>query len=297
MGPSGIHLFNRATGQNVLLEDFELPTRLWARAPRQVSIALTNACDLKCAYCYAPKTPATLSLDTVKSWLCELDVQGCLGVGFGGGEPTLYKHLDKLCCYAATNTRLAVTFTTHAHRIDDMLVQKLQGNIHFIRVSMDGVGSTYEQLRGRSFTTLCSRLKAIRSLAPFGINYVVNAQTLPDLDSAVALAAEMGAREFLLLPEQAVHGTGGIDSCSASSLRQWVRRYRGRLPLSISEASAEGFPTCNPLVAETGLRAYAHIDASGVLKRSSYDSWGVFIGADGVMSALTKLETQVENQP
>ncbi len=52
-------------------------------------------------------------------------------------------------------------------------------------------------------------------------------------------------------------------------------------------------PTCDPFRNETGLRAYAHIDASGVLKRTSYDDKGVAIGADGFMSALAHLDRQV----
>jgi hypothetical protein len=39
----------------------------------QVSVALTNACDLSCEFCYAPKVPATLPADRVDRWLAELD--------------------------------------------------------------------------------------------------------------------------------------------------------------------------------------------------------------------------------
>src|SRR5205809_6090953 len=59
-GPSGIHFFCRETGLNVLCDEVREPCISWAAAPRQVSIALTNACDLTCPYCYAPKNYATL---------------------------------------------------------------------------------------------------------------------------------------------------------------------------------------------------------------------------------------------
>ena len=120
------------------------------------------------------------------------------------------------------------------------------------------------------------------------------ARTLHDLDAAVKLADEAGAVEFLLLPEKPVRGFGGIDALTTDALQRWVAQYCGRVPLTISEANAEGFPTCNPLVEETGLRAYAHIDASGVLKTSSYNSKGVSIGTDGVIQALATLQTHQE---
>ena len=136
-GPSGVHLFDRTTGLNVLLDEVQVSPSSWASAPRQVSIALTNACDLACPHCYAPKNPAALNFQRVAAWLRELDANGCLGVGFGGGEPTLYRRFAELCRYAARETGLAVTFTTHAHHLDDELVADLTGSVHFVRVSMD----------------------------------------------------------------------------------------------------------------------------------------------------------------
>jgi len=219
-------------------------------------------------------------------------MNGCLGVGFGGGEPTLYRHFVELCHYVARMTELAVTFTTHAHRLNDALLSALVGSVHFVRISMDGVGATYEALRNRPFSVLRNRLESVRTLAPFGINFVVNARTLPDLDAATALAAQAGAAEFLLLPEQAVRGRGGIDRRTALALRRWVGLYRGPVPLLVSEAGADGLPTCNPLSRETGLRAYAHIDASGILKRSSYDREGIDIDHRGIMHALNVLSAR-----
>jgi MoaA/NifB/PqqE/SkfB family radical SAM enzyme len=275
---------------NILVDDVRVPPVLWAQAPRQVSIALTNVCDLACSYCFAPKTPAWLDVEQVVNWLDELDANDCLGIGFGGGEPTLHRCLPELCRYATENTALAVSLTTHAHHLDDAFAAALAGNVHFVRVSMDGVGVTYEALRGRSFATFRKRLETVRNLSSFGINYVVNSCTLLDLDAAVALAAETGAAEFLLLPEHAVKGRGGIDNRTAQAFRRWVIRYAGPVRLTVSETDAGGLPFCDPLARETGLRAFAHIDALGILKRSSYDSAGASIGCDGFMQALRVLE-------
>lgn len=295
-GSFGVHVFDRTTGLNILLDEVWAPPASWAPAPRHVSIALTNVCDLSCAYCFVPKNSARLDVEQVVRWLDELDANGCLGVGFGGGEPTLYPHFAELCHYAARKTSLAVTFTTHGHHLDDEMLFALSGNVQFVRVSMDGIGSTYEGLRNRPFAALLRRIKGLCILAPFGINYVVNSRTLPDLDAAVTLAAGLGAAEFLLLPEQPVRETGGIDDYTAQALLGWVSRYRGTIPLTVSETAADGLPTCNPLIGETGLGAYAHIDAAGILKRSSYDNDGVAISAGGVMQALNELQTREEER-
>lgn len=288
-GPAGLHLFNRITGLNVLIDEIAVPASLHSQAPRQVSIALTNRCDLTCDHCYAPKSRHDLPFDLVTRWLAEVDSHGALGVGFGGGEPTLYREFARLCQHVARETGLCVSFTTHGHHIDDVLADGLRGSVHFVRVSIDGVGTTYESIRRRSFPELLARLKHVRAIARFGVNVVVNERTLPELDEVAAVAADAGACELLLLPQVPVRGVSVIAASTMQGLCRWVESYRGPLNLSINEASADGFPTCDPLVRERGLLAYVHIDAMGVLKPSSYAEIGVPLGEGGVLQALEQL--------
>lgn len=290
LGPSGLHLFCRETGDHILLDEVNVPPGLWSQAPRHVSVAVTNACDLSCHYCYAPKHNGTIDFDLLNQWLMELDASGCLAVGFGGGEPTLYPSFPALCRAVFENTGLAVTFTTHAHYMTEDLAKKLHGCVHFIRVSMDGVETTYERLRGRSFKAFLNAVNMVRGIARFGVNFVVNRDTLPELDAAVELAFNMGAVEFLLLPQSPVDGISGIDRDSNALLQDWVQKYRGPVPLRVSESGASGLPICDLFRDEETLRSYAHIDVSGVLKRSSFDTEGVRIGPAGVVSALHALQ-------
>ena len=289
-GPDGIHLFSRATGFNILIDELSVPNAQWSTAPRQVSVALTNTCDLRCSYCYAPKHRAQLQYEKLVAWLNELDDAGCFGVGFGGGEPTLYRDFARLCRFTSEHTNLAVTFTTHAHRLNERLAAELKGNVHFIRVSMDGVGETYEKLRGRTFHQFRRQLELVRTLAPFGINFVVNAITFPDFDAALAVAVENGASEFLVLPERPTSVGSGIDDITRLALCTRVNSSRSGIRLTVSDTDAVELPTCDPLTLEKGLRSYAHIDASGVVKRSSFDETGVKIGPAGFFQALGELQ-------
>ena len=292
IGPAGVHIFDRSTGLNILVDEVKTNESAWALAPRHVSIALTNACELSCPYCYAPKRPASLDFHFLTSWLKELDENGCLGVGFGGGEPTLYRQFPEICGFATENTNLAVTFTTHGHNLDEQLLARLCGKVHFLRISMDGVNSTYEALRGRPFSHLLDRIRLVRELAPFGINYVVNKRTITDLDRAISIADNLGASEFLLLPEESVNSQGGIDEYTLGKLREWIECYSGPIPLTISEANAGDIGIVNPFANESGLRGFAHIDARGTLKRTSYDDEGQPIGTSGIINALSQLSKQ-----
>ena len=124
-GYSGVHFFDRRTGVNVLMDEILPSFEEWSPAPKYVSFALTNACELSCPYCYASKQPARLSGDAILKWAKELDEGGSFGLGLGGGEPTLFPGFAGLCKRLHEETDLAITMTTHGHRFDQALVKKL----------------------------------------------------------------------------------------------------------------------------------------------------------------------------
>lgn len=296
IGPNGVHFFDRFSGLNLLLDELRPEEAVWSTSPRQVSIALTNVCDLHCAYCYAPKHKASLHTDQVFGWLKELDTDGCLGVGFGGGEPTLHPDFVDICKRVAGETQLAVAFTTHGHRLTPQMVERLKGSIHFARISVDGIGRTYEEQRGKQFSSLLRSIESVATLSPFGLNVVVNERTVAELDAISELAQNLGASELLLLPQQATTAVASMNGVVGRTLQEWVSNYKGKVRLAVSEAGASGLPTCDPFPDERGLQAYAHIDASGMLRASSYSPVGAKIGDAGVLSALRRLRNTIEVQ-
>lgn len=289
---AGAHWFDRQTGLNILLDRVAIPAHRWSRAPRYVSIALTNTCELRCPFCYAPKDPSRLASEVVLAWMEELDAAGCLGVGFGGGEPTAHPEFAWICAEAARRTQLAVTFTTHGHRVDELLADALRGNVHFVRVSMDGVGSTYERLRGRLFKAFQCRLDVVATVAPFGLNVVINDETVEELDAIVSFARDVGAAEVLLLPEQPARGRPGISTSTSERLTDWVLGANPGVRLAISRAGVtEAMPLADPFGHEGPLEAHAHVDAHGVLKPNAYATEGVLI-TNSILESLDELRAE-----
>jgi MoaA/NifB/PqqE/SkfB family radical SAM enzyme len=289
---NGVHIHDRATGLNVLLDEVRVPRQAWALAPRYVSIALTNACELRCPFCYAPKSPARLDASDVVRWVRDLDASGCLGVGFGGGEPTAHPKFAAICREVSNSTSLAVTMTTHAHRFDEKLAESLRGYVHFVRVSVDAVGVGYERIRGRSFDQLVDRIALVSTLAPFGINMVVGAGTLDELDRVAAFAADVGATELLLLPQQSTSTSAGLTDADENRLGDWIRRYRGPVRLAVSRlGTPEGLPLADPFADDEPLSAHGHIDAFGQLRTDAYSARGVRVGAS-IHDAIDRLRKE-----
>lgn len=273
---AGMHLFDRVSGLNVLLDEVAVPPEHFSAAPRYLSVALTNGCELRCAYCYAPKHPAMLDATRVLEWAAELGGAGCLGVGFGGGEPTAHPRFLDICQQIARDTAMAVTVTTHGHRITARLADELRGSLHFTRLSVDGVGGTYERLRGRPFAAVAAAAQLLRSVAPLGVNTVVNADTVGELDRIAQFAVDVGARELLLLPQQATGSVPGITSRDAARLVAWVRSCDLPLRLAISRSGFEDAVGGVEVVPrERPLDSHLHLDATGVLRADAYAAAGV----------------------
>lgn len=277
LGQDGVHFFDRATGLNILLDEITVPIDNLSLAPKYVSIALTNLCNLKCSHCYAPKNTSTLDFERLKGWLKDLDVNGTLGVGFGGGEPFLYENLIELCDYVASETSLALSITTHGHFLTEELACQLKGKINFYRLSMDGINETYEKIRGKSFHQFADKVRIVSRNSKFGINYVVNETTIKDLDQAISFAESVGAFEFLLLPQVKTAHEEGIAQEQLVQLQNWVNRKDCKIRLAISSSFAAGFPTCSFAESKQSQRRFLHIDASGTLKEESFDTQGIII--------------------
>lgn len=278
MCEAGVHLFDRISGLNVLLDEVDVPAGRFSRAPRYLSMALTNACELRCPYCYAPKHAATLDVDRIVAWAIELDGEGCLGIGFGGGEPTAHPRFAELCARITASTSMAVTFTTHGHRLTPEFTEALRGTVHFARLSVDGVGATYERLRNRPFADVLAAATLLRSVAPIGINTVVNTDTIGELDYLARFAAEVEASELLLLPEQPTAASHGISDADADRLVHWVRTTQTPVRLAISRSGLEAsVPAAETIPNERPLDAHMHVDATGVLRSHAFATEGVQI--------------------
>jgi len=294
-GHSGVHLFDRKTGLNVLLDETRPPVREWSQAPRYVSLALTNACELSCPYCYASKAPSKLSPNAIITWAKELDRHGCFGIGLGGGEPTLYPEFSRLCEELNHSTQLAITLTTHGHRFSKQLASQLRGNVQFIRLSMDGIEKTYEKLRGRSFAAFLQKLALVRDTAPFGINFVVNEETLGELELAAEFAFENGASEFLVLPQSNDQGRVVLSESDQEKIANWINEKQSTYRIATSSTADFADRVIRLFPSNKNYESYdfMHLDAFGTLKLSAFSREGIKIAeGDSILDAILTLRQQ-----
>lgn len=277
----GIHLFDRATGLNILLDECHIPETKMSAAPANVSIALTNTCNLNCQHCFAPKGEACLDFESLKEWLKELESSGCLGVGFGGGEPLLYRHFYDLINFVHNETDMACTVTTNGTLLTDRTIDVMSQAVDFLRISTNG-----RSLPNELISRMSDKLK-------IGVNMLLNRTTILSLEDEAVRYADLGVHEILLLPQISTKVANGVDDDFISDLDLIVRERQWPLRLSISDTVTDAFSCAVRIPGDQGLRQYAHINANGVIKPDSLSETGVEIDSQGVMVALKELETLV----
>ena len=287
--PQGYLAFDRRSGLNVLID--EVVPEKHSAAPAMVSFSLTNRCNLHCPHCFVAKGRTDLPFSLLAKWLVELDGNGCLEVGFGGGEPLLHPDFPAICDFVHSRTGMACTFTTNGTLLSEKMLESIRESVDFCRISMDGWEQIHERSRGVPFDSLVSTIGNVAGRIRVGVNYLVNDETVGDLDRVAHLLASLSVEEFLLLPEIGARGEILLSESGISTLRGWVASYVGPLRLRGSERTcAEMLPSVLP-PGDEDLFRYVHVDANGIMKTDSFASAGVPIGTGRFLDSFQLLRT------
>jgi MoaA/NifB/PqqE/SkfB family radical SAM enzyme len=258
----------------VLLDESIPASDTWSPAPRTLSIALWNSCDLGCHFCYRPKNNDKLSPAFVKQVAVAIDKLGALEITFGGGEPLLYQPLAELCDWIWTNTALGTSITSHGHHLSRDLIGQLHGRISLLRFSIDGVEPYYSQIRGLPLSNLLEIIRSIDRVIPFGINVVVSPGHTEEVRKVAELAVNLGACDLLIIPE---HRAGkillGADDWIA--LDKIIEEYHGRCRLSVTHGACAYLASSFLETECVDEFVFAHISADGSLRSSSYAAQGI----------------------
>lgn len=181
-------LFDRDTGINILMDGEE--TRHFKRiAPRTLLIAVTNACNLTCEFCYRNlKSPSLWRYDSLLKFCQQADQWGVLEVAFGGGEPMLFPDWENFIHELYDTTRLCINFTTNGMLLTESFLNNIAGKYGQIRLSL------YDTNRPDDTIQLF-----VKCGARFGVNWLMSPDILPTLEARFMQLMALGVRDFLLI--------------------------------------------------------------------------------------------------
>jgi MoaA/NifB/PqqE/SkfB family radical SAM enzyme len=181
-------LFDRDTGTNVLIDN-ERTRGLKRAAPRMLQVAITNACDKDCSFCYRPMdAKSQWSFDDIVELAQVCDRWGVLELAFGGGEPTLFPRFPELLRKIWTTTGMCPSFTTHGKRLTPELLRAIHGYYGQLQVSVYDEDDTHAIVK-----------LLLAEGARFGLNYLVTPARVRSIEADVVSWVVRGVRDVLFL--------------------------------------------------------------------------------------------------
>lgn len=176
--------------------------------PIDLTIELTDYCNLKCNHCYresGPHKKEFINTNKLLLYLKKLTSRGLSTIHITGGEPlahpdiiTILEETDKLC----KNIVLLTNGTLINNNIINIL-SKISNKL-IIQIDLDGNSAKpHDELRGisGSFDRVCSSAKKLRDN---GISFSVAMNVYPEnlelINQTLILSQELGASSFTCSP-------------------------------------------------------------------------------------------------
>jgi SynChlorMet cassette radical SAM/SPASM protein ScmE len=261
------------------------------KTPRSLDLAITNRCNLRCAYCSHFNSPGEVLEDLDKDeWLRfleELNSCSVLQLTLEGGEPFYRKDLKDLI-EGIVHNRMRFDILSNGTLIDDDIAAFLDssGRCNGVQVSIDGSGSeSHDVFRGEgSFNRAINGIKVLmRNKIPITVRVTIHRKNVRDLDGiAELLLDEIGLSGFSTNSAsflgscrrntEQVQLTPEEHSLAMKTLVRLNKRYQGRISAS-----------AGPL-AEA--RSWLMMERARIEKKGAMPGRGYLIGCGGPMTSL-----------
>ena len=211
-------LFERDTGLNALLEGEET-AHLQRHAPRTLLIAVTNACNMTCHFCYRDLNARSgWRYDTLLEFCQQADEWGVLEVAFGGGEPMLFPRWPQFVHDLYDTTGLCINFTTNGLLLTEDFLGDIAGKYGNIRLSLYDDNHPDETIK---LLVGCG--------ARFGVNWLVTPDALPGIERRFLQLLDLGVCDFLLLSYKGHDPALHLTPTQGGELAEFINRMYGSL--------------------------------------------------------------------
>jgi Fe-coproporphyrin III synthase len=174
-----------------------------------VQIHPTRRCNLRCLHCYSVSGPGEhdlLAYEVLEQCLTDARTEGYTVASFSGGEPILYRGLERLLWHAK-GLGMRTTVTSNGMLLTGARLAALTGCTDVLAISLDGVPESHNRMRAcdRAFEGMLSKLEGVRkSGIDFGFIFTLTLHNVNEVEWAAQFAAEQGAKLFQIHPLEEV---------------------------------------------------------------------------------------------
>lgn len=239
--------------------------RAWDRgeriAPITIDMALTQACNLNCEFCYGKlqkNTPHTITKKHMTRFLDDVSTIGVKGISLvSDGESTLSPAFAHTIKYGK-QCGLSMALGTNAYLLKGKLLEDVFPHLTYLRVNISaGEEARYNEImgaRGDQFTQVISNIRAaVRmrdeglSKCTLGMQMVFMPKYVDQLVPLADLAVKLGV-DYLIIKHCSddEHGTLGVDYGAYEGTHQVLKDAESRsTPRTLIKAKWSKITECD----------------------------------------------------
>ncbi|MCF7835270.1 radical SAM protein [Candidatus Gracilibacteria bacterium] len=203
---SNLSLINYLQGQGLIegvdnnekFSNEEFGSDDFISAPLNVTIQITNKCNLRCKHCHrVDKGSLDIDFKKIKKLIDELSDMKIFNINISGGEPLLYKGLFDVIEYISSKG-IKVTMSTNLILRNDKIAKKMyEFGVRQLHISLDSADAKYhDYIRGskNSYSIMIKNLEIIKKVGiEFTIVTTLINQTIEDYSNIIDFSFRLGA--------------------------------------------------------------------------------------------------------
>jgi len=168
-------------------------------SPVNVQLELTEACNLKCRFCYNSQQPILCS--RYKNIIDRLESEKVMEIVLTGGEPMLHPDFIKIVELCSTKF-IKVQIQTNGTHITKEMAKTLESfQVQSVNVSLHGFEETNDYLTGvkGSYKKALDGIKAMLSTNVMVVsNFVLTSKNISELPAHIDFLFNIGVKNFTL---------------------------------------------------------------------------------------------------
>lgn len=196
---------------NVKLEDIGFYTLSDVRAKNssissplyRCELLVTSRCNFHCPYCRSLNNGKDVLLREAERILNYWISEGLKNIRFSGGEPTLYKDLNRLVKIAKRGGVEHIAISTNGSNRADFYKGLVDDGVNDFSVSLDACcASTGDIMAGKSgaWKTVVRNIEFIASFSYVTVGIVLNEHNEAEAEQTILLAHDLGVTDIRIIP-------------------------------------------------------------------------------------------------
>lgn len=292
--------------------DYYLRKNKPVRSVRNLTIAVTHACNLRCRMCYFHEElskPYQLPLSLYKKTVDELShTKTC--VILSGGEPFMHPDLLEMVAYAKKQRLPVQIFTNGVLVVPEKADELIRIGLDYIDFTLLGNEKSHNEVAGSpmAYNKLVSNVEyfaANRGSTHVLLNYTITPYSLKHIDHALELAERFdldGVRfqhyNFLVPEEVVAHnavmtkvfgGSGTIHEVKADEETVWMADYITDFQKKLVELQSKIPIQWAPTLDADEIRMWYSGARFRTMRKCMYPWRGILLDADGRLYPCSKI--------